>query len=86
MFKKCSKIRKKLKVIFVSIFLNIFLNILNAPKSGLSWKTKIYRPEDLKVGAFSICPELYNLIGNSGLLTQFQNFKPDDQIVLGMKL
>ena len=42
----------------VKEFSNIFLNILNAPLSGLSWKTKIYRPKDLRTGPLSICPEI----------------------------
>ena len=33
---------------------NIFLNILKAPLFGMSWKTEIYWPEDLRAGCFSI--------------------------------
>ena len=29
---------------------------INEPQLGLSWKTKIYRPEDLRLGPFSIHP------------------------------
>ena len=39
---------------YVIIFWTYFLNIFNTPLLGLSWKTKIYRPEDLRGGAFSI--------------------------------
>ena len=34
-----------------------FFEHINAPLSGLSWKTEIYRPEDLRVGPFSICQQ-----------------------------
>ena len=42
--------------IIFNLFSNFitFWNIFNAPLTGLSWQTKIFRPEDLKPGLFSI--------------------------------
>ena len=36
-------------------FLKIFCEHIYAPLSGLSWKTEIYRPEEIRPGPFSIC-------------------------------
>ena len=44
----------------IKLFQTYFFNILNAPLSDLSWKMEICRPEDLREGAFSICPEIFN--------------------------
>ena len=39
---------------YFSPFSNLFLNILKTPLSGLSWKTEIYRPEEIRPGPFTI--------------------------------
>ena len=48
------------------VILDLFLNILNATLSGLSWKTEIYRPKDLRPGPFGIRPGVRHnvIIGN----------------------
>ena len=38
------------------LILELYSNIFKAPLSGLSQKTKIDRPEDLRAGCLSICP------------------------------
>ena len=41
-------------IIILEHFSNLFFKHISAPVSGLSWKTEIYRPEDLRLGALSI--------------------------------
>ena len=38
------------------VFSSIFFEHVKRPSIGLSWKTEIYRPKDLRAGAFSIHP------------------------------
>ena len=62
------------------LFLKViyFLNKLKAPLSDLSWKTEICRPEEIRGGAFSICPK-FKIFADRAF-----NQKPNLWVLLGM--
>ena len=51
LFKKCSKIRKKVKTYKFKNYIDFNVDLINVPNS------EKYRPKDLRLGAFSICPQ-----------------------------